>query len=148
MVPAGLPYDMAIFCGNTSPCRHRHPSEPSMMTSDTSPGRCSSLPTPPSLPSPASTLAAPPCYQLPAPATGGPIAQAPPPCPSHQTPTPEAASRLPRMFLLLHCLQLPAQLPLLHLPCGSATTKEAAPSCAEIDGLQQERPPRTMNSAR
>ena len=34
----------ASFCGNTSPCRHRHPSELSMMTSDTSPGRCSSLP--------------------------------------------------------------------------------------------------------
>ena len=31
-------------------------------------------------------------------------------------------------------------------PCRSATTKEAALSCAEIDGLQQERPPRTVHN--
>ena len=48
--------------------------------------------TPPSLPSRASTLAAPPRDQLPAPATGGPIAQATPPCPSYKTPPPVTPS--------------------------------------------------------
>ena len=96
MVPARLPYATASFCGNTSPMQTpppkwtvdddlRHISRPLFQPTTT----------PPPLPSPASTLAAPPCDQLPAPATGGPIAQAPPPCPSHQTPAPEAASPPP-----------------------------------------------------